>query len=68
MNHHTTAYRDDVSKTNVGEGYVNYQPDAGYDDEFDAWQNTQNPARNENTMIYGQGATSQHNSYQQQGY
>jgi hypothetical protein len=47
---------------------VNYQPDAGYDDEFDSWQNTQTPARNENTMIYGQGAHLQHNSYQQPGY
>lgn len=67
MNHGATVNRDDVSKTNIGEGYVNYQPDAGYDDEFDAWQNTQSLASNDNTMIYGQGAPLQHNSYQQ-GY
>lgn len=47
--------RDDVSKTNVAEGYVNYQPDP-YDDQFDAWQraNTETQVVNDNPMAQGQ--------------
>ena len=49
-------HRDDVSNTNIGEGYINYQPDP-YDDGFDSWQNTQSPAMNDGSMTndYGNG-------------
>ncbi|KAL3804957.1 hypothetical protein ACHAWO_005473 [Cyclotella atomus] len=57
---------DDVSKTNIGESYVNYQPDP-YDDQFDAWQNTQTQVINDNTMMQRQGERS-YDSYERRGY
>jgi hypothetical protein len=56
--------RDDVSKTNIGDSYINYQPDQ-YDDGYDSWQNTQSPFMNDNKMTNEQG---DYASYQRQSF
>ena len=45
---------------------MNYQPDP-YDDQFDAWQNTQTQVINDNTMMQRQGERS-YDSYERRGY